>query len=66
MKLIRMEKNDKFTEIELEDSFFGFFKTRTIYRRFKGTIFEFKHPDIYKPLNLFSNTDIYSYFDIEL
>ena len=66
MKLIRMEKNDKYTEIELEDSFFGLFKTRTVYRRYNGIVFEFEHPDIYKPIGIFSHREIYPYFNIEL
>jgi len=64
MRLIRNEITEKYHEIELEDSFFGFFKTKIIYRKYGNSIFEFRYPDILNNVGFSTYCSIYPYFNI--
>jgi len=63
MKLIRSEQKYGYKEIEVERNYI-FWKTKTIYRNYDGTVFEYKSPNIFKILGLCESSDIKPLFKI--
>ena len=64
MKLLKIENNHEYQEIEVEKSFFGF-KWKTIYRKFGAAILRYKHPNKYYNLGLSEYFEIHEFFNVK-
>jgi len=65
MKLLRSEPHFNFREIEVERNYI-LWKTRTVYRNYDGTIFEYKSPNIFRQLGMFESSNVIPLFKIKL
>jgi hypothetical protein len=65
MRVIRSERNSEFQEIEVETNYI-FWKIRTIYRNYDGSIFKYKFPNNFYLLGTFERYDIREFFRIKL
>jgi len=65
MRLISRSETKEYEEVVVESKFL-FWTYRSTYRKFDGSIFEFKEPDNYRKLGLSEFCDIYTYFKIKL
>ena len=64
MKIIKIEKNDKYHEIEVQKSFL-WFKWINVYRKIDGHIFRYKSPNIYHSIGLVEYCNVWGLFSIK-
>lgn len=65
MKLLRIEKNEDYQEIDVEQRGIFFGKKVKTYRKIGRSIFQYKRPNNYRHLGIFEESSIAPLFKIE-